>query len=165
MTGREPPDVDDGLQTLPVRQPSPWVPRMRPEGPANSSVISSATGPPPTSSGWGQTFPTTVASRSPVHGSGGTGGRKRRSSPVGAPYGTPRNTSTPSASAPLTAPAAVFTAGWLMAASVRFCAASTDLGLLSPSELAFVYRDTAEMERRKGGRPRPRRICVPLPDI
>jgi hypothetical protein len=64
----------------------------------------SASGP----SGWTERQPSSVASRVPLHGSGGSGGRQRSSPTGGLAYGMPFQAMIPSAiSAPRTFPYAV----------------------------------------------------------
>ena len=65
----------------------------------------------------GGSGPSRVASRTPLQRSTGCGGRSRRSPNGGAAYGTPRNTWTPSATLPRTAPRAVWTTAPAGAAS------------------------------------------------
>ena len=58
---------------------------------------------------WGADAEARVASRTPAHGSGGTGGQKRRGPTGGLAYGTPRKTWMPSSSLPDSLPEAVST--------------------------------------------------------
>src|SRR5580704_9559833 len=59
----------------------------------------------------GQLSPYCRASRTPLQGAAGRGGRKRAVPPVGAPYGTPRKRRTPFCSSPRTDPKLVLITG------------------------------------------------------
>ena len=56
-----------------------------------------------------QSWPYSVAGRTPVHATTGCGGRQRKSPCGGAANGIPLNESTPSATAPLIVPPSTFT--------------------------------------------------------
>ena len=56
-----------------------------------------------------QSWPYSVAGRTPVHATTGCGGRQRKSPSGGAANGIPLNESTPSATAPLIVPPSTFT--------------------------------------------------------
>src|SRR5690606_20405552 len=63
--------------------------------------------------------PKVVASRTPSHGSGGTGAAKRRSPTGAAAKGIPRNATDPSRRTPRTSPASIRTTGEASSSGIR----------------------------------------------
>src|SRR5438552_16202907 len=100
--------------------------------------------------GWGAIGPNSTASRTPVHDSTGSGGAKRLGPSVGAAYGTPRNSRTPSAARPRTGPAVVVTTG--------------TTGGVTPRELCRIGR-MAPTGRRVRDAPPSARVGVQLPPL
>src|SRR5574340_668408 len=107
MTGR-PAAPRSGVQMLSDRQSSP-----RMVGP--SGIITAISG---GICGWGGAGLKARASRTPLHGVTGWGGRSRLAPNGGAAYGTPLKTFTPADNAPRTAPDRVLTTGSLIIALI-----------------------------------------------
>src|SRR5690606_28514861 len=99
-TGRRARGDGSGVHTLRLRQPSPAT-----NGSERYCANASEYG------GFGAVGPNAPASRTPSHGSGGTGGRNRRGPNGGAAYGMPRYTATPRSHLPRTAPWGVAVTG------------------------------------------------------
>src|ERR1041385_6523271 len=84
ITGRFSPRFSSGVHTFKLRQSSLI-------GPFHSITSTSGTRPPPSPRRCGHLGPNSPVSRTPVHGSGLTGGINRRRPAVDAPKGTPLN--------------------------------------------------------------------------